>query len=219
MPRVQIHCYGCDATVPVATTRSSEDLSRAGWSLHKGETYCPKCAPERVPPGAVSAAEGEEVAASPEPVGAAHGTGSITLGADRAAAAAAATSPEHPSPESPHAVRRFAKRWIPAGDAASVLTRIKWPRFGRTTGAEPRLGPLKPVAAVVITTLQVPFRKPHTPVTSHSSVTPQTIALFCIAVVLTLATLGSNDLIVRLPGVACSLAAGLSWLHDLRSRS
>ncbi len=100
-----------------------------------------------------------------------------------------------------------------------MLARIKWPRFGRTNGAERRLGPLKPVAAVVMTTLQVPFRKPHTPVTSHSSVTPQTIALFCIAVVLTLATLGSNDLIVRLPGVACSFAAGLSWLHDLRSRS
>jgi hypothetical protein len=191
MPRVQIHCYGCDATVPVATARSSEDLRRAGWSLHKGETYCPKCAPERVPPNAVSAVDGEDIAASPE----------------------------RPPPESPRAIRRFAKRRIPAGDAASVLARIKWPRFGRTTATERRLGPLKPPAAVVMTTLQVPFRKPHTPVTSHSSVTPQTIALFCIAVVLTLATLGSNDLIVRLPAVACSLAAGLSWLHDLRSRS
>ena len=43
MPRVQIHCYGCDATVPVATSKSAEALDRAGWSLAHGETYCPGC--------------------------------------------------------------------------------------------------------------------------------------------------------------------------------
>lgn len=175
MPRVQIHCYGCSATVSVATARSTEDLRRAGWSLLKGETYCPACAPAQVPAGAVSVGADEELAALPEQDD---------------------TEPE----------------------GASVVARIKWPRFGRSASIERRRPLLRPAAAVVATTLQ-PLRNSNAPVTSHSKVSSRTIALFCIAAVLTLATLGSNELLLRLPGVVIAFAAGLSWLRDLRSDS
>jgi hypothetical protein len=187
MPRVQIHCYGCDATVPVAPDKSADDLSRAGWSLVHGETYCRKCAPARVSTQAVPAAEGSDAA---------------------------------PSAESPAGLERT-RRWrVPAGVFKSVADRVKWPRLGRTGagGGERRAAHSRLAAVALLSTLQLPLRKGHEPVTSHSKVTSQTIALFCIAAVLTLATLGSTDFAVRLPGVVFSFAAGLSWLHDLRQR-
>ena len=64
MPRVQIYCYGCSATVSVATTRSADDLSRAGWSLVKGETYCSRCGEAHAPPQDASAGDSGEGAAS-----------------------------------------------------------------------------------------------------------------------------------------------------------
>jgi hypothetical protein len=147
MPRVQIHCYGCRATVPVATAKSSEDLNRAGWSLAHGETYCPKCASAPVP---------SPVAASEE------------------------------------------------GD-------------GEEGSSQPHLARLRPVAALVLSALRLPFRRSNAPATSRSKLSSQTIALFCIAAALTLATLGSEHMAIRLPGVLFSLAAGVSWLRDLRS--
>jgi hypothetical protein len=188
MPRVQIHCYGCDATVPVATDKSADDLSRAGWSLVHGETYCRKCAPVRVSTPAVPAAEVGDTAPSTE----------STAGRERT------------------------RRWpVPAGVFTSLAGRLKWPRLGRTGagGGERRAAHSWPAAVALRSTLQLPLRKGQAQVTSHSKVTSQTIALFCIAAVLTLATLGSNDFAVRLPGVVFSFAAGLSWLHDLRHRS
>ncbi len=71
----------------------------------------------------------------------------------------------------------------------------------------------------VVAKLGLPFRKPRARVTSHSKVTTQTIVLFGLATVLTLTTLGSNVLALRLPGVVFAFAAGLSWLHDLRARA
>jgi hypothetical protein len=188
MQRVQIHCYGCDATVPVATDRSAEDLSRAGWSLLHGETYCRKCSPAPVSTPAGPAAEGSDTAPSAEP---------------------------------PAGLERTHRWPAPAGVFTSVASRVKWPRLGRTgaDGDERRAAHSWPAAVALRSTFQLPFRKAHAPVTSHSKVTSQTIALFCIAVVLTLATLGSNDFAVRLPGVVFAFAAGLSWLHDLRQRS
>jgi hypothetical protein len=190
MPRVQIHCYGCDATVPVATARSTEDLSRAGWWLAGGETYCPVCAPARVP--TVPTGPGENVEAS---------------SGDGAATTAASDDLAKPSPR--------------AGFASSVLGGISWPRFPRAgkRAAERHLPRLRPAATLVVTAMALPFRRPRAPLSAHSQVSSQTIVLFCLAAVLTLATLGSNDMAVRLPGVVCAFAAGLSWLHDLRSRS
>jgi hypothetical protein len=187
MSRVQIHCYGCDATVPVAADKSAEDLSHAGWSLVHGETYCRICAPARVPAPAVPAGEQSDSA---------------------------------PSTESPAGFERARKWPVGAGVFTSLAETVRW-RLGRTGGGggERRAAHSRPAAAAFRSTLQLPFRKGHDPVTSHSKVTSQTIALFCIAAVLTLATLGSNDFAVRLPGVVFSFAAGLSWLHDLRQRS
>lgn len=210
MPRVQIHCYGCDATVPVATATSAADVTRAGWSLIRGETYCPACAPA-VPPspeapgdagdGATSTGAGDDADASSDGEAAA-------ISPDREAAAIAASA-------------EIARRSRPAGFASATLARIPRPRLGKGHGhgAERQLPRLRPVAALVATTLQVPFRRPRAPVTSHSKVSAQTVVLFCLAAALTLGTLGSNDFAVRLPGVILSLAAGVSWLHDLRSGS
>jgi hypothetical protein len=47
MPRVQIHCYGCDARVPVGDDRMEADLREAGWTVSHGETYCHMCAAQR----------------------------------------------------------------------------------------------------------------------------------------------------------------------------
>ena len=71
----------------------------------------------------------------------------------------------------------------------------------------------------MVSALQLPFRRTHAPVTSRSKVSSQTIVLFCIAAGLTLATLGSEHMAIRLPGVLFSFAAGVSWLRDLRSRA
>ncbi len=79
-----------------------------------------------------------------------------------------------------------------------------------------RLPRLRPLTTVLVTALQ-PFRRSHAPVTSRSKVSSQTILLFCIAAALTLATLGSEHMAIRLPGVLFSFAAGASWLRDLRS--
>jgi hypothetical protein len=190
MSRVQIHCYGCDATVPVATASSAEDLSRAGWSLARGETYCPACAPA-VPPA-------PEAPAGPD-------DGAIS--ADREAAAIAASAD-------------IAMRSRPARSASRTLARIRRPRLGRgreKRAAQRRRPRLRTVAARVATTLQAPLRRPRAPVTSHSKVSSLTIVLFCLAAALTLGTLGSNVFAVRLPGVIFSFAAGMSWLRDLRS--
>ena len=185
---MQLHCYGCDATVPVATA-STEDLNRAGWSLAHGETYCPACAPARVP--VVPAGAGDHLDASP-------GGG----------ACATASSDE------------LVNGSLRAGIVASTLGRISWPRPARGgEGAASRHLPrLRPVATLLLTTIALPFRRPRAPLTSHSQVSSQTIVFFCLAAVLTLATLGSNDMAVRLPGVICAFAAGLSWLNDLRNR-
>lgn len=209
MSRVQIHCYGCDATVPVATASSAEDLSRAGWSLARGETYCPTCAPA-VPPSpeapagpgdaVTSTGAGDDVEASPDGEAAA-------ISPDREAAAIAASAD-------------IARRSQPAGSAASTLARIPRPRLGRgheKRAAERQRPRLRTAAALVSTTLLAPFRRPRTPLTSHSKLSSQTIVLFCLAAALTLGTLGSNDFAVRLPAVIVSVAAGMSWLRDLRS--
>jgi hypothetical protein len=171
MPRVQIHCYGCDATVPVATDKSTEDLNRAGWSLAHGETYCPKCAPARASSPVASADAGGDAAEAGDDI------------------------------------------------ARTVLSRIPWPRSGRDDedGAVRRLPRLRPLAGVVVTALQLSFRRSRAPVTSRSKVSSPTIVLFCIAAALTLATLGSEHMAIRLPGVLFSFAAGASWLRDLRS--
>ena len=191
MPRVQIHCYGCDATVPVATAKSAEDLNRAGWSLANGETYCPRCAPARVPspvPSADSGADGSEAGAE------LAGAGGDIAGAGAELEASA------------------------PGLAASLLARLPRPGSGRDgQGTGRHLTRLRPVVAVALSALQLPFRRTHAPVTSRSKVSSQTIVLFCIAAALTLATLGSEHMAIRLPGVLFSFAAGVSWLHDLRS--
>ncbi len=182
MPRVQIHCYGCAATVPVATAKSKTDLDRAGWSLAHGETYCPKCAPERVPTPAASTDSADSAEA---------GDGGVK--ADDGLEAS-------------------------SGRVAGLLEKIPWPGSGRDDegGAEGRPPRLKPVAAIVVTAVQLPFRRSPSPVTSRSKVSSQTIVLFCIAAALTLTTLGSEHMAIRLPGVLFSFAAGLSWLRDLR---
>jgi hypothetical protein len=182
MPRVQIHCYGCDATVPVATSKSAEDLDGAGWSLAKGETYCPKCAPERAPSPVASAGD-DSVEASDHAAGAGDDLESSSSGA-----------------------------------MAGVLARISWPRFGRGDGdsSERRLPRLKPVLTVAVTAMRLPFQRSPAPVTSRSKVSSQTIVLFCIATALTLTTLGSEHMAIRLPGVLFAFAAGASWLRDLR---
>jgi hypothetical protein len=197
MPRVQIHCYGCDATVPVATAKSTEDLGRAGWSLAHGETYCPRCAPPRVPSPVASTDAGDDTAEAGD-----------DLEAFSNGVAASIALSDHP-----------AERPAGSGRAARVLARIPWPRSGRADedSSERRLPRLRPLATVVITALQLPFRRSHAPVTSRSKVSSPTIVLFCIAVALTLATLGSEHMAIRLPGVLFSFAAGLSWLRDLRS--
>jgi hypothetical protein len=196
MPRVQIHCYGCDATVPVATSKSAEDLNRAGWSLAHGETYCPKCAPERVPSPVASADAGDGVAEAGDD------TRVSSIGV-----AASITGSEH-----------TAEHPLRGGRPAQLLARIPWPGSGRDDedSSERRLPRLRPVATVVVAALQLPFRRSPTPVTSRSRVSSQTIVLFCIAAALTLTTLGSEHMAIRLPGVLFSFAAGLSWLRDLR---
>jgi len=218
MSRVQIHCYGCDATVPVATASSAEDLSRAGWSLARGETYCPTCAPA-VPPSpeapagpgdaVTSTGAGDDVEASPDGEAAAISPDgeAAAISPDREAAAIAASAD-------------IARRSRPAGSAASTLARIPRPRLGRgheKRAAERQRPRLRTAAALVSTTLLAPFRRPRTPLTSHSKLSSQTIVLFCLAAALTLGTLGSNDFAVRLPAVIVSVAAGMSWLRDLRS--
>jgi hypothetical protein len=224
MSRVQIHCYGCDATVPVATATSAEDLSRAGWSLARGETYCPACAPAVLPSPEAPTGAGDAVTP----------TGETSPGCDAAAISpggqAAATPPDGvAAPISPDreaaaiaASADIARRWRAGGSAASMLATIRRPRLGRgheKHGPE-RHGPrLRPVAALVATRLQATFSRPRRPVTSHSKVSSQTIALFCLAAALTLGTLGSNDFALRLPGVILAFAAGMSWLRDLRSAS
>lgn len=47
MAYVQIHCYGCPATVAVADSRMAADLEVAGWAVSRGETYCRRCAAAR----------------------------------------------------------------------------------------------------------------------------------------------------------------------------
>jgi len=228
MPRVQIHCYGCDATVPVATERSAEDLTRAGWSLARGETYCPRCAPAVLPAPKPATGAGDEVEASSDGETAAipsDGAATATspdreAGVIPATGEAAETSADREA-AAIAASAEIARRSRPAGFTSSTLAKLPRPRFGRghERGADrhrPRLGP---VAAIVATTIQVPFRRPRSPVTSHSKVSSQTIVLFCLAAVLTLGTLGSNDFAVRLPGVIFAFAAGVSWLRDLRSGS
>jgi hypothetical protein len=235
MPRVQIHCYGCDATVPVATDRSAEDLSRAGWSLARGETYCQKCAPAAAPAPAQPSGAGDDAeASSAGEVAAISPDGEVATTSRSGQAPSISSDGElaatFPSGEAPSissdreaaaiaASAEIAKQSLPSGLASSTLARIPRPRLpgGYERGAERHLPRLRPVAAVVVTTLQLPFRRPRAPVTSHSKVSSQTIVLFCLAAVLTLATLGSNAFALRLPGVIFSFAAGLSWLHDLRS--
>jgi hypothetical protein len=203
MPRVQIHCYGCDATVPVTTAKSTEDLNRAGWSLAHGETYCPKCAPARVPAPVASTGSGDDAAEA--------GDDSAGAGDDHEASlngVAASIAPTERTPDRPPG----------PGAAARVIARLPWPRSGRDDegGADRLLPRLRGAAIVVVTALQLPFRRSHGPVTSRSKVSSQTIVLFCIAAALTLATLGSEHMAIRLPGVLFSFAAGASWLRDLR---
>ena len=203
MPRVQIHCYGCDATVPVTTARSTEDLNRAGWSLAQGETYCPKCAPARVPPPVASAGAGDDAAeAADDGAKVGHDLEASANGVGARIARGERTAERPPGP----------------GPAARLLARFRWPGSSRQDedGAELRPPRLRPAAAVVITALQLPFRRSPAPVTSHSKVSSQTLVLFCIAATLTLATLGSEHMAIRLPGVLFSFAAGASWLRDLR---
>lgn len=203
MPRVQIHCYGCDATVPVATDKSAEDLNRAGWSLAQGETYCPKCAPVRAPAAVAASQAADDAGTEDDRAGdrfaAASDGGQVAIAGDG----------------------QEAERTLRGRLAASTLARIPLPKFGRgeDRAAERRLPRLRPVATLLITTLRLPFKRTHGPVTSRSKVSSQTIVLFCVAVALTLATLGSEHQAIRLPGVLFSFAAGLSWLHDLRSSS
>jgi hypothetical protein len=216
MPRVQIYCYGCSATVSVATARSANDLSRAGWSLVKGETYCSRCGEAHAPSQDASAGGGGEDAAS-QSVGAISSEAGAPRSADVASTRAAA--PNHSQTRFPRRGRQLGQRLIDSGVAASALAKLRSSRFGRTgqDGAEGLAAPLKSTGAALITTLELPFRRQPVPVTSHSKVSAQTIVLFSIATVLILVTLGSNSLIVRLPGVVCSFAAGLSWLRDLRN--
>jgi hypothetical protein len=198
MPRVQIHCYGCDATVPVATAKSAEDLNRAGWSLAHGETYCPQCAPARVPSPASSPGAGDE---APETGGESAQAGENGT--------EAGNGPEDPSSKG-------------LTGAARVLARIPRPGSGREDRhrPEPRLprgrAAATAVGGLVLSAVQLPFRGGHAPATSRSKVSSQTVVLFCIAVALTLTTLGSEHMAIRLPGVLFSFAAGLSWLRDLR---
>jgi hypothetical protein len=49
MASVQIHCYGCRATVAADPRTPEESLRAAGWLLIHGETYCPVCAPDHNP--------------------------------------------------------------------------------------------------------------------------------------------------------------------------
>ena len=69
---------------------------------------------------------------------------------------------------------------------------------------------------MALTALQLPFRGSPAPVTSRSKLSAPTIVLFCIAAALTLTTLGSEHMAIRLPGVLFAFAAGVSWLRDLR---
>jgi hypothetical protein len=201
MPRVQIHCYGCDATVPVAMAKSTEDLNRAGWSLAQGETYCPKCAPARAP-SPVASTDDDAAEASDDGAGAGHDLEASANGVAASIAGGDHTADRPPRP----------------GAAASLLARIPRPGSGRDgeTAPERRLPGLRPLAAVVLTAVQLPFRRGPAPVTSRSKVSSQTIVLFCIAAALTLSTLGSEHMAIRLPGVLFSFAAGVSWLRDLR---
>jgi hypothetical protein len=206
MPRVQIHCYGCDATVPVATDKSAEDLNRAGWSLAQGETYCPKCAPVRAPVAVAASQAADDLA------GAGTEDGEARDGIEPASGG---------GPVAIAGGGQEAERTLRGRLAASTLARIPLPKFGRgeDRAAKRRLPPLRPAATLLVTTLRFPFKRTHGAVTSRSKVSSQTIVLFCVAVALTLATLGSEHQAIRLPGVLFSFAAGLSWLHDLRSSS
>lgn len=47
MGKVEIHCYGCSATVRGHEGRPGDDLRRDGWALAHGETYCPSCSGTR----------------------------------------------------------------------------------------------------------------------------------------------------------------------------
>ncbi len=203
MPRVQIHCYGCDATVPVTTAKSTEDLNRAGWSLARGETYCPKCAPARVPATVASPGAGDDLAQA--------GDEAANVGEDVGASSngvSAAIAPREPIVDRPPG----------SGAAARMIAWIPWVGSGRRVEDHAERHPprLRPAAAVVLSALQLPFRRSNGPVTSRSKVSSQTLLLFCIAAALTLATLGSEHMAIRLPGVLFSFAAGVSWLRDLR---
>lgn len=218
MPRVQIYCYGCSTTVSVATARSAEDLSRAGWSLVKGETYCSRCGETRAPAEDASSGGGDESAPSEGREAVAGDAGATRSGAVTSTALATTDNLES-------GFRRrgqqLGQRLNDSGIAASVLAKLRSSRSRRTEpdGAEGPASPFRPVGVALITTLQQPFRRSPVPVTSHSKVSAQTIMLFAVATVLILVTLGSNNLVVRLPGVVFSLAAALSWLRDLRSSS
>lgn len=216
MPRVQIYCYGCSATVAVATTRSADDLSRAGWSLVKGETYCSQCGEAHAPSQDASAGASGENAASQS-----GGAISSEAGPPQSDTVASSTAdaPDRSQTRFLGRGQRLGQRLIDTGVAASALAKLRSSRLGRNRqdGAERPAAQLRPTGAALITTLQLPFRGTPVPVTSHSKVSAPTIVLFCIAAVLILVTLGSDSLIVRLPGVVCSFAAGLSWLRDLRN--
>jgi len=156
-----------------------------------------------------STGAGDDVEASPDGEAAAISPDgeAAAISPDREAAAIAASAD-------------IARRSRPAGSAASTLARIPRPRLGRgheKRAAERQRPRLRTAAALVSTTLLAPFRRPRTPLTSHSKLSSQTIVLFCLAAALTLGTLGSNDFAVRLPAVIVSVAAGMSWLRDLRS--
>jgi len=56
---VRIHCWGCANGVNVDEHESAEGLAGAGWTLAKGETYCPECTRARGL-AAPAAAEGEQ---------------------------------------------------------------------------------------------------------------------------------------------------------------
>jgi hypothetical protein len=47
MGMVRIHCWGCSKSVTVDEHASAEGLTRAGWALAHGETYCEQCARAR----------------------------------------------------------------------------------------------------------------------------------------------------------------------------
>ncbi len=47
MGLVRIHCWNCARSLEVDQADPSAGLAAGGWSLSKGETYCPQCSAER----------------------------------------------------------------------------------------------------------------------------------------------------------------------------